>query len=148
METDGVANPPVVEVPAPVIHLRGRDALRFITEGRHHAGIKPAGLPECQGEIVISPETFSQRLHFADRHAKCFGDVDAVSRQPFAVTLAAKTFERCKHRLDLLVEVLGLCASSPGSAFALCCRARKTVRIAHAVFPSWLTDDNSCSSLS
>src|SRR5262249_5419231 len=148
VETNGVTDSPVVEVLAPAIHLRRCYALRIIEECCHHAGIKPAGFPERQGEIVISPETFSHGLHFADRHAKCFGDVDAVSRQAFAVTLTAKTLKRCKHRLDLLVEVRGLCTSSSDRALGLRGPARGTARFAHAVFPSCLADDNSCSSLS
>src|SRR6266850_3001494 len=40
-----IADAPIIEILAPAIHLRGRDALRFINKRRQHARFIPAGLP-------------------------------------------------------------------------------------------------------
>src|SRR5690606_33664097 len=44
VKADRIGDRPVVEVTGPAIHLRWRDTLGFIDEGREHAGLVPPRL--------------------------------------------------------------------------------------------------------
>ncbi len=98
------ADGPVVKVPAPAVHLGGRDAGRLVHQGRQHTGLVPAGVPECGREFVIPSEVLGEHLHFGHRHAKELVRDDSEPRQVFAVALCAFAFQTCECGLDLILE--------------------------------------------
>src|SRR5205814_2121831 len=56
VETGGVADGPVVEVPAPAVHERRGDAGRFGDQGGQEAGFESAGRPQGGGQVVLAAE--------------------------------------------------------------------------------------------
>ena len=65
MKAHGVADPPVVEVATPAVHLRGRDERRVVDKRRHHASLVDAGVPQRGGELVIFPSRLPSTFMFA-----------------------------------------------------------------------------------
>ena len=70
VEAHRIADGPVVEVAAPAIHLRRRDACRIVDERRQQSRFVPPGRPERRREIVIAAETLGQLLDVRHRDAK------------------------------------------------------------------------------
>ena len=94
VEADRVADGPVVEVAAPAVHLRGRDARRLVDERRQHAGLVPAGVPERGGELVIPPEALGQLLQVAHRYAKRLSDGMPYRAMPSRMALPLLRFSQ------------------------------------------------------
>src|SRR5262245_42532782 len=82
VEAGRVDDRPTVEVPAPAVHLLGRDEGRVVDERREEARLVPPGLPERLGELVAAPELPCQDVDLAHRDAERLRRGDAVARHP------------------------------------------------------------------
>ena len=104
VEANRVADAPVVEVPAPAVHLRGRDLGRIVDERADHARLVHARVPESRGELVVTPELLAERLHVLHRHAECLVRRDGITRHAVARRLGAVALQPRERRLHLILE--------------------------------------------
>ncbi len=94
LEAERVDHAPIVEVAAPPIHLRRRDALRLVDVRRQQPRLVPAGLPQRKREIVVGPDLLRQRLDLRHPHAVGLRRHDAIAQQALAIALRAERFQR------------------------------------------------------
>src|SRR5262249_44437735 len=100
VKTGMIADRPAIEILAPAIHLRWRDAPRLVNEARKHPRLEPLRIPECGGQLVIAPEALAQVAQNADRDAERMIRWNREARHPVADPLAAEAIQRsddCVH---------------------------------------------------
>jgi len=89
VKANRLANAPVIEVLAPLLHRRGRHAPRVIHKCRQHPGLVPPGLPERCRKLMIPPKALCQRLLIHHRNAEELGRLDAEAGEVVAVARGA-----------------------------------------------------------
>ncbi len=104
MKARRIDDGPTVEVPAPALHLRRRDARRLVKERRQHAGFVPTCVPERLGEIVVSPQALGHFLQHAHRYAKRLVRGDGIARHAVARLPLALAFQLGQDRFNLFLE--------------------------------------------
>src|SRR5262249_16199778 len=92
MKANGVAVRPAIEILAPSIHLRGRDAFRFVDKRSQDFRLVPTRLPQCSGKLVRMSESFCDVLHLSHRDPKGLVRWDRISSHPLATPLSSASF--------------------------------------------------------
>src|SRR5512147_692328 len=72
LETDGVANGPVVEVATPTIHLRGRHLFGVVDKRCSGSRLVPTCLPQGKRKFVTRSELSGQLLRIRHAHTESF----------------------------------------------------------------------------
>src|SRR3972149_3991449 len=106
MEAQRIADSPIVELPAPSVHLARREPPRFGNESGQKASLVPARFPKRLGQLVMSAEALGEYLDLGHRDAEGSRRLDSVSRQAVPVAFGAVALEPLQRLGDLALERL------------------------------------------
>src|SRR6185436_7346283 len=99
-----IADAPVVEVPAPAVHLRRRYPIDFVDKRREHPRLIPTSLPECGGKIMASAKTFGELLDVLHRHPERLLCSNAKPGKVVPVLSGAFLFQPRQGVADLVLD--------------------------------------------
>src|ERR1044072_688369 len=93
METQVIADGPIIEVAGPPVHLRGPNEVGIVDEPAQHSGFVPARVPEREGELVIVAERLAHLPEGTDGNAERLARSDPVPRHAVAFPFGAATLK-------------------------------------------------------
>ncbi len=103
-EASRIANGPAIKIPAPAVHLRGRDESRLIDKAGQHSRFVPATFPKVRSELVIPPQALCHLPHRPHRNPKRLISRDRKPRHPIPNLFRGNAFEGVDDGIDVVTD--------------------------------------------
>lgn len=104
VEAQRVAHRPVVEFPAPAVHLRGGESCRITDERCQQARLVHAGVPQGGCEFVVASKLLAERLDVLHRHAIGLVRRDGIACHAIQGGLGPVGFQPLQRRPNFIID--------------------------------------------